>query len=156
MRRSMYSFMGFFNLLGGGISFFEPSGLLHSYWTLTLHSCLWHMMLVFIGLYLCFSGRAGFTIGSYKSGAKMFLALCVAAFCINLLLRNISGGEVNMFFIGPSNNPIIVFSAIAEIVGWYAATAVYIPAVCLGAYMIFSAQSFLHKRRLKELQLSDV
>jgi len=142
LRRALYSFMGFFNLLGGAISFFEPSGLLHSYWTLTLHSCIWHMMLVFVGLWLCISGKAGREKRDYFAAVRLFLIFSVLAFCINLALRKIGGGAVNMFFLGPTPNPIIVFSWIAEHIGWAAATAVYIPAVCFGSYIVFRIQHF--------------
>lgn len=152
VQSAMYSFMGFFNLLGGAISFFEPSGLLHSWWTLTLHALLWHMSLVFIGLYLLFSGRAGREWKDYKNAALVFLGLCALAFSINLMLRGVSGGDVNMFFLGPSNNPIIVFSDIAEYAGWFAATAVYIPAVCFGAYLVFMAQRLIAGIKQKCLQ----
>ena len=57
VQKSLYSFMAYFNLLGGAISFAEPSGLLHSWWTLTFPSLLWHMCLVFIGLFLFGTGR---------------------------------------------------------------------------------------------------
>ena len=50
--RAMYTFLMTYNFLGGMISFFEPSGLFHEYWTLTLHALIWHMMLVFLGLLL--------------------------------------------------------------------------------------------------------
>ena len=37
-RRALYGFMVLYNLLGGAISFTEPSGLLHSQLFLTIHS----------------------------------------------------------------------------------------------------------------------
>lgn len=151
VQRCMYSFMGFFNLLGGAISFFEPLGLMHSYWTLTLHALFWHLILVFVGLFLCFSGRAGREKEDYAAGAKCFVLLCAAAFCINLAFREASGGALNMFFVGPGNSPIIVFESISECFGWYVSTAVYIPAVCLGAYLIFAAQRSFLKKHLKSL-----
>jgi len=53
LRRALYSFMVLYNLLGGAIAFTEPSGLLHGHLFLTAHSCVWHMLLVFVGLFLC-------------------------------------------------------------------------------------------------------
>lgn len=147
LQKAMYSFMGCYNLLGGAISFAEPSGLIHSYWTLTLHAFVWHMMLVFVGLFLCFSGRAGREKADHKAATRMFLCLCAVAFGINLAFWRLSGGEINAFFIGPANSPIVVFETIAEHLGWYTATAVYIPAVCLGAYMIFRLLS--HRKPIK-------
>jgi hypothetical protein len=128
--------MMLYNLLGGAISFAEPSGLLSSYVTLTAHSMIWHMILVFIGLFLVFSGLGGRTAKDYRHSTYVFLLLCVVAFTINLVFRDVSGGSINMFFIGPSNTSIAVFKQVAKRFGWYVSTAVYIPAICLGAYLI--------------------
>ena len=66
-QRAMYSFMVLYNLLGGAIAFAEPSGLLHGHLFLTIHSCVWHMLLVFVGLFLCMSKRGGTQKGDYKA-----------------------------------------------------------------------------------------
>ena len=153
LQRAMYSFMGCYNLLGGAISFAEPSGLIHCYWTLTLHAFIWHMTLVFVGLFLCFSGRAGREVSDYKAATKMFLSLCGLAFCMNLAFWELSGGEINAFFIGPRNSPIIVFETIAGHLGWYTATAVYIPAVCLGAYILFRFLNRIERTKMKQIAL---
>lgn len=137
LQSSLYTFMMLYNLLGGAISFAEPSGLLHSYATLTAHAMIWHMLLVFVGLYLMFSGLGGRTILDYRRSTFVFLALCLVAFTINLVFRDVSGGSINMFFVGPSNSSIVVFKQISERFGWYVSTALYIPAICLGAYFIF-------------------
>lgn len=147
LQKALYSFMMLYNLLGGGIAFLEPSGLLHGYWTLTLHALIWHMLLVFVGLYLYFSDRGGHTINDYRAATVVFLCLCALAFTINLSLRSISDGKINMFFIGPSNSPIIVFKQISELFGWYVSTALYIPAVCLGSYLCFLPKYYLNKKR---------
>ena len=137
LQKGMYDFMLLFNLLGGFISFLEPSGLVHEYWTLTVHAFLWHLTLIFVGLYLGFSGKAGTALRDYRSAVGTFLGLCLAAFGINLALWKVSGGDINMFFIGPKNSPLIVFSSIAERFGWYVSTLLYIPALCLGAFLVF-------------------
>lgn len=142
IQKAMYSFMMLYNLLGGGIAFAEPSGLLHPYVSLTAHACIWHMLLVFIGLYLMHSGRGGFEVSDYKDATKTFISLCATAFALNLIFRDISNGALNMFFVGPSNSTIIVFKQISETFGWYVSTAIYIPAVCLGAWLIFQLMRF--------------
>lgn len=148
LQKSMYNFMMYYNLLSGAISFTEPSGLLHGYWTLTLHACVWHMLIFFVGLYVGFSGRGGREMKDYWSSTSIFLVLCVIAFCINVGLWDVSDGGVNMFFVGPRNSSIIVFKQISEMFGWYVSTALYIPAVCLGAYLIF-LPFHLHDKRKK-------
>lgn len=135
--KAMYSFMMIYNLMGGFITFFEPSGINLSYWGLTLHAYTWHMTLVFVGLFLAFSGLGGKTIRDYWWASGTFVVLCVMAFCINLIFWDVSGGDINMFFVGPKNSSLVVFKDIAKNFGWYVSTLLYVPAVCLGAYIVF-------------------
>ncbi len=143
--RAMYAFLMTFNFLGGLIAFFEPSGLFHEYWTLTLHALLWHMSLVFLGLYIFLSGRAGLKKEDYFYAVVSFLILCVTAFCINCILWNASAGSIKMFYVGPATSPLIVFQWISESFGWYICTAVYIPVLCLGAFLILTILRFLDR-----------
>ena len=57
IKKSFYLFLSTYNLLGGFVSMFEPSGLSHSYWTLTLHAYIWHLLLVFIGFLIIFNKK---------------------------------------------------------------------------------------------------
>ncbi len=148
LQHAMFCFMTTFNLLGGAISFAEPSGLVHEYWTLTLHAFLWHMCLVFVGFYLIASGRGARTLRDYRYAAITFGVLCVVAFGINLSLFNVSEGSINMFYVGPRNSPLIVFKQISEAAGWYVSTLLYIPAVCLGSFLIFLPR-YLRMRRAR-------
>lgn len=137
LQRGMYSFLVLYNLLGGAISFAEPSGLLHDYWFLTVHALAWHMSLVFIGLFVCFSRRGGNTKEDYWGATKTFWVLCVIAFGINCLVQNVFQGDINMFFVGPGDSPIVVFKQFSQWFGWYVNTFIYIAAVSIGAYGIF-------------------
>ena len=137
LQRGMYSFMVLYNLLGGAISFAEPSGLLHGYWFLTLHACIWHMLLVFIGLFICFTKCGGNQPSDYRHATYIFLVLCAMAFCMNCFVQFGLGQEMNMFFVGPGESPIIVFKQFSQWFGWYINIPIYIFAVCLGAYLIF-------------------
>ncbi len=137
IQRAMYSFMVFYNLLGGAISFAEPSGIFQEHLFLTAHSCLWHMLLVFIGLLLYMSKLGGQTKNDYKTATYTFLVLCAVAFVFNCAVQFGLGKHMNMFFVGPGNSPLIVFKQISQYFGWYVSTPIYIVAVCLGAYIIF-------------------
>lgn len=152
LRQAMYDFMMTYNLLGGFMAFIEPSGIIHSYWTLTLHAFIWHMSLVFVGVYLLVSGRGRRTMAGFRGATKTFLVLCAAAFCINLLFWDVSGGSINMFFVGPKNSSLIVFKQISESCGWYVSTALYIPTVCLGAFLIFLPMYLLGKKQAEKAQ----
>ena len=148
LQRGMYSFMVLYNLLGGAISFTEPSGLLHEYWFLTLHACIWHMLLVFVGLFICFSKRGGNLKSDYLDATRTFIALCGIAFSLNCFVQFGLGEEMNMFFVGPGNSPIVVFKQFSEWFGWYVNTPIYIFAVCLGAYIIFALIYRIQNKKL--------
>ena len=93
--------------------------------------------LVFVGLFLCVSGRGGTQKADYSAATGIFLALCGVAFALNCVVQFGLGEEMNMFFVGPGNSPIIVFKQFSEWFGWYVNTPIYIGAVCLGAYIVF-------------------
>ncbi len=147
VRDAMCNFMLAFNLMGGFLAFLEPSGLVHEYWTLTLHAFLWHMSLVFVSLYLGFSRRAGRTFREYRGAVVMYVVLCAVAFLINLATWNVSGGTVNMFFVGPQVSSIIVFHDIAEKFGWYVNLPIYIVCNCIAAFVFFLPFVLWNRRR---------
>ncbi len=146
-RNGIYGFMTTYNLLGGFMAFIEPSGITHGYWTLTLHAYIWHMLLIFIGIYLIMSGHFAKTRKDYFHATLTFLALCAVAFSINVIFRDISGGSINMFFVGPSNSSLAVFKDISQKFGWYVSTALYIPTVMLGAFLVFLPAHLYAKKK---------
>lgn len=147
LRRSILDFMAIFNLMSGAIAFTEPSGLIHPYWTLTLHAFIWHMLLVFIGLMIAFSKDMDWNIKTYKRSVLVFLGLALVAFCINLMFWNVSNGDINMFYVGPKNNPIFFFKDIAKNYGWYICTPIYLFALCLGAYIFYFLMKLINSKR---------
>ena len=146
VQRALYDFTVAYNLLGGAIAFLEPSGLLHEYWTLTLHALIWHMMLVFVGLYIGLSGRACTEKNDYKLATVTFLSLCVIAFSINCIFREISEKSINMFFVGPNVSSLIIVKQIGEMFGWYVGTLCYVPAVCLGGFLVYKIFYRVHNK----------
>ena len=146
-RNGIYGFMTTYNLLGGLMAFIEPSGITHGYWTLTLHAYIWHMLLIFIGIYLIMSGHFAKTGKDYFHATLTFLALCIVAFSINVIFRDVSGGSINMFFVGPSNSSLAVFKDISQKFGWYISTALYIPTVMLGAFLVFLPAHIYAKKK---------
>lgn len=148
LKTALYTFLMTYNLLGGFISFLEPSGLCHEYVTLTLHAFVWHMALVFLGLYVALSGKGGKSVADFKRAILVFFSLCVIAFAINLTVKGITSEDINMFYIGPQNSPLAVFKDISRIFGWYVNTLIYIPVLTLGAY-IFYLPTYLYNKRKK-------
>lgn len=147
IRAAALEFMLAFNLFSGFVAFTEPSGLVHEYWTLTLHAFVWHMLLIFIGLYLGFSGRAGRRLVDYKKAIIMFFILCVIAFGINCAFYGVSDGSMNNFYIGPANSPIIVFKDICVKYGWFVNDLLYIPLICLGAFLFYLPFALVRQKR---------
>lgn len=151
VQKGMYNFMLAFNLMSGFIAFIEPSGLVHEYWTLTLHAFIWHMLLVFIGLYIGFSGRAGLHLKDYKYAIVTFVILCVIAFSFNLLFWKMPaatdnpGGHMNMFYVGPADSPLIVFKDFCKNLGWYVNTPIYIACLCVAAFIFYLPFPLLRK-----------
>lgn len=154
VQSAMYHFMTTFNLLGGLMAFMEPSGIVHEYWTLTLHAFIWHMLLIFIGLYLIASGRGAKTMKDYRWSVAVFLCLAVMAFIINLIFWIPSEGTIKMFYVGPATSPLAVFKQISKACGWLVCDLVYIPAVCAGAFLLFLPVYLYERRKIKKLQVS--
>ena len=149
LRDGICGFMTTYNLLGGLMAFIEPSGITHGYWTLTLHAYLWHMTLIFIGIYLIMSGHFAKSGKDYLLATATFVVLCAVAFAINVSLWEVSGGSINMFFVGPRNSSLAVFKQISKACGWYVSTLLYIPTVALGAYLVYLPAHFYAKKKVK-------
>ena len=81
------TFMQDFNLLGGIMALAEPSGLLHPYWFLTMHGLLWHILLIFIGLFIGFSHESDSSFTGYIRTLPLFLLCCGIATLINVTAR---------------------------------------------------------------------
>ena len=144
-RQALYTFTASFGFMGGFVSYFSPESMCLPYWTLTLHSFSWHMILVFIGLYLFFSGRAGNRLRDFPPAAAVYFCLCVVAFGINLLCYRCPGPDVNMFYVGPKPSPLVICRDIVARFGWAVNTVVYVSALTLCAFAFFSAYLLLRK-----------
>lgn|SRR5574344_2119562 len=126
-----------YNLLGGFVSFIEPSGLIHEYISLTVHAFLWHMSLIFLGVLIACNKNINKDKKYFKSSIYLYIILSLIAFIINLIFYKVSNGEINMFFVGPAVSPIIVFKTIATKCGWFINDILYISVMTFGAYLIY-------------------
>lgn len=137
IEEAMYNFMVSYNLLGGFITFLEPSSLCRPYLTMTLHGFLWHMILVFIGLYLAFSNRCLKNKRDFLTSVRVYGFLCVIALLLNTLLRNVSMGDLNAFYLGPTISPVVIFSDISARFGWFINMIIFVLVMTLGAYFVY-------------------
>lgn len=131
-QKTVATYLKAFGFLGGIMALAEPSGLMHPYWTLTLHGLLWHILLIFIAFFCTASGLAGRSLRDFLSTVPLFYVFCLIATCINVA----TGGRADMFYISPYY-PVtqIVFHQISLALGILPGIAVYLVSVCAGAVL---------------------
>ena len=161
--RVLSTFIQDFGLLGGVMALAEPSGLFHPYWTLTLHGLLWHVMLIFISLFITFadqrppipSAARPHTAGvdsedirepyllSYLQMLPLFAVFCLIATCINTMTR----GAADMFYISPYY-PVtqVVFDKISLRLGTGIGIMIYLLSVCLGGFLCHLTLGMLRRK----------
>lgn len=142
--RTVCTFLQDFSLLGGIMALAEPSGLLHPYWTLTMHGLIWHILLVFIGLLLAFSRIPDQTARGFLRTLPMLAVFCAVATVINVA----TGGAADMFYISPYY-PVtqVVFYQISLRFGTGAGICVYVLCLCAGGFLCHLLAGFLNRRR---------
>lgn len=129
------TFIQDFGILGGIMALVEPSGLMHPYWTLTIHGFLWHFFLIFLGLYCCFCHISDNSPIGFKQVIPLFFICCIIASLINIT----SGPNRNadMFYISPYYPSLqVVFHTISLHIGILPGNLIYLACVCIGAWII--------------------
>lgn len=136
------TFLADFSLLGGIMALAEPSGLMHPYWTLTLHGLLWHVMLIFIGLFTAMSGLSGRLKKDFLKTLPLLAVFCLIATIINVAAK----GVADMFYISPYY-PVtqVVFDRISLRLGTYAGIAVYLVSLIAGGFICHMITSLLNR-----------
>lgn len=132
-------------------SLIEPSGLCHEYWTLTLHAFIWHIMLVFVGLYLTISNRSNNNLKDFVYALVSFGGCVSIAEILNIIFKK---QGINMFYISPyQTSPIIVFTQINQKYGWLVNCILYLFALSLGSFIIHvvivGIKKLIAKRKLE-------
>lgn len=158
--RILCTFLQDFGLLGGIMALAEPSGLFHPYWTLTLHGLLWHVMLIFISLFVAFADNGPFITRDSGSGrppetSREQSLLCYLQmlptftfFClIATLINTLTHGAADMFYISPYY-PVtqVVFDQISIHFGTGIGIMVYLLSVCLGGFLCHMGLRFFRHR----------
>ena len=124
-----------FGLLGGFMALADPSGLMHPYWTLTLHGFIWHFILIFLGFYCCFSRISDVSTEGFFRVLPLFFLCCIIATVINVAAG--PDGNADMFYITPYYPSLQrVFHTIALFAGIIPGNIVYLFCVCLGAGLV--------------------
>lgn len=164
LRKSLFSFMALYGMLGGlSVTLYQTSVLTREDYSLDYQSIIWHFALIALGIY----SATYLNIGSlsfkkslklYQYGTFAFLGFLILAEIINLLIvlnhgynEFTAGG--NMFYISMFmfNLDIPVLSTITSTCGWYVGFIGYTFVLMLGAFVIFSTYYGLNKLTLKIL-----
>lgn len=142
--RTLSTFLSTFGLMGGAASYISPGSMIHPFLAMTLHSFIWHLALIFLGVWAALSRSASLEKGGFRSVLAMYLCLSAAAFAINSAFHGIHP-EVNMFYIGPTPSTLPVCREITARFGVAVNSVVYLSALSTCAFLIFSAWRFICK-----------
>lgn len=152
VRKAMLTFMMTYTLMSGFSAFVNPSGILQIYVLATFHSLIWHMLLVFIGLLIAFSGRGGYRFRDFFRAFVLFIVCCYTALFLNVLIPTLLPGadDVNMFYLGPNRSSLIVFDAIYDKWDWVVQMKIYEIALSIGAAIVFLFARIGAKKRAEK------
>lgn len=144
IRTAVFTFLMDFSLLGGIMAFLEPSGLLYTYVVLTLHSFIWHIILVFLSCIIGFSEEGELSLKGFQRGLPVWGITVFLAMLFNVLFHTY--GNINMFYINPYKPcPQIFFNKIAEVLGNWMGILIYLLCMLLGAFVCHSVFYWFHK-----------
>ena len=147
VNRWMYEGMFAVNMVGGIMAFVEPSGIQHGFVTLTFHAYIWHMLLIFIGLYLFMSRRACTDRFSYLRAMGMYFIVAAVAQGCNLIF----GDKINCFYISPyKQSPLAVFKDIYASAGWLANMLLMFLAMALASALVCGIGYAIRRRGEKK------
>ena len=143
-RLTLANFLVDFGLLGGVFAFVDPSGMHYNLAVLTLHSYLWHFLMIFLGLFLIFTHKNSTCPKDFLLPGALFLMLVGIATSINIIFHTC--GSINMFYISPYYlMEQIVFRKIALFTGQTAGRLIYLASEILGAFLIHLSSTLINE-----------
>ena len=110
VREICYRFLAFFGIIGGLAVMFVPSAVLYTYFVpISLHSMIWHSILVAMGVYLIVSRGYGKKLNELFAPFFMFLGFVAMAIVGNILVYKLHlgteacqpGDNLSMFYLSP-------------------------------------------------------
>ena len=164
-RNTTLGFLATYNLLGGIAVFFDTSGMHYPLLILTVHSYLWHILLIVTGILsgiLLVQKSATVPSLSYSKDMKrqltdasmhhllpsfsritlLYILFALIAEYLNHILD--SFGEINLFYINPDYRmEQIFFVKIGELYGNNSAILIYILATIFGAGILYGVWNLM-------------
>nr|AIF26519.1 hypothetical protein [uncultured bacterium fosmid pJB39A3] len=135
---SCLAFISDFGLLAGICAFLDTSGFQYELAILTVHSYLWHIVLIALGIYAWYV-RAKCRVQklAFCGGFLIYLSACVIAEIINVIAFDNGCRPINMFYISPRYLMTQVYiKDLAPVIGNSACILLYIAVTVAGALII--------------------
>ena len=110
VREVCYRFLAFFGIIGGLAVMAVPSAVLYTYFVpISLHSMIWHAILVAMGVYLIVSREYGRTVRELRTPFFVYLGFIALAVTGNVLVYKLHlgteacqpGDNLSMFYLSP-------------------------------------------------------
>lgn len=140
----IYSFLMDYCLLCGIAVFFDISGMIYPDIRLTIHSFIWHILLIIIGLTAGISGACDYSYRSFPKVTAIYLTGCILATLINIIIHPL--GLINMFYISPYYKmDQVLFRTIREALGNPLAILLYITTIISTTFLIHLGWHHLKK-----------
>ena len=153
VKKAMYSFLGYFMTMSGVMFYLIPS--LSHVLSICIHSMIWHMILVVIGVIIISKGDYGKSYKEILPGFIVFLILLGIATLLNVSLYHIvvkeTGKTFNMFYMSPYYiSSLAVFNNIQKSFGWLVTIICYIASCFLASSLIFMIVKYTKKIFIKQ------
>ena len=110
IREVCYRFLAFFGIIGGIAVMAVPSAVLYTYFVpISIHSMVWHSVLIAMGVYLIVSRRYGRKLQELLTPFYMYLGCIILALVGNVLVYKLHlgtdacqpGDNLSMFYLSP-------------------------------------------------------
>lgn len=137
------SYLATFGLMGGVAAFFDTGGFVLDHPLLTVHSYVWHFVIVGVGLFAA-ARRKSFR---FLPPLLIYLGAAAVAEIINVAAFDAGCRPINMFYISPRYLfPLIILKELVPVIGNAATIAVYILTCIAGAFLLNALEKTIRKK----------
>ena len=137
------SYLATFGLMGGVAAFFDTGGFVLDHPLLTVHSYVWHFVIVGVGLFAA-ARRKSFR---FLPPLLIYLGAAAVAEIINVAAFDAGCRPINMFYISPRYLfPLIILKELVPVIGNAATIAVYILTCIAGAFLLNVLEKTIRKK----------
>ncbi len=157
VRDALCEYLATIGLLGGLMAYIEPSGIFNAHYFTLIHSCIWHALLIFLALYILFTGNACRHFKNYRAALVILGFVVLSATALNLIFHDMPG--FNMCYISPFyNTPLAVFSdfdvffkgIFGQYLGRVISVLIYLVALVLGGLILHTISYYSIRRMRKQ------